>query len=316
MKAIVYSILLPSILALVSYKVFSEQHLHVLAIKGDFSQKMINKISENLGVEVHVTFAENRFEKHDKLIRSNGIDYDIIYESGRYIKGLRRSRWIAPVSELEETGRIRLWKSGIFGILRKKEMPNVNWSELFDFCGELIGRIQLTDSGIINSMIASESINPSVETLLELKEGVFSQCKFSILPTTKSQQLDRIVQGDISYAVVDNEQAHSFLAVSDEIEFYIPSGQKFGWSKQWIVLNSSRNKELAKKFLDEVSRPEIKVIEANLRYSSFPDFHYKPNSILALSKSYSDKIQISVSDFNKARAYQEIQFEIVENSGE
>ncbi|WP_025562851.1 hypothetical protein [Psychromonas sp. SP041] len=288
--------------------------INILAQKGDFSTGIIDFAEKILKVNIKVTFESNENEMHDRLLKSDGYGYDIIYESGINLKNLEWQGWIDSVPEMLKDGRIKVWKAGLYGIMKRTSMPNISWAQAFMLCEGLKGRIKITNNGLVNTVLASGKYEPTESDMVKVRDNVFNTCRFRLPSSSKSKDIRNLYNNKIIYSLTDNEEAKKSSSLHKEFRFYIPKGKRYGWSKNWVILGHSRDVELCRSFIAFMSSARVLRFESTLKYSSIPGLIYEKNDLLGISNSYRPEMQIQPVNLTDRVLIRKIQAKIIGNS--
>lgn len=258
------------------------QVLKILNWSEYLDPEVISDFEKTYQIEVKEFYFESDEDRTKQLALTDGVGYDIIVSDMPSIRLYARRGWLEAITpekisnyrylsprylqseNLSEQYAIPLlW--GTLGIAYRKDLvkqPITSWQQLFKPADELKHRIvlirdvnDLVGMGLkslgysANSTIA-EQLDEVETLLLAQKPFVKSYIYISV------EENSALLKGDVWAAMAYNGDALLLNELNPNIEFVVPREGGNLWVDYFLILKSSKNKEMAYRFLDFVNRPE------------------------------------------------------------
>lgn len=259
---------------------------------GDYiDTDVLDQFEEEYGIEVvYDTYATNE-DLYVKL-KQGGSSYDVVFPSDYMIERMVREDLLDKVNmdnipNFSKVGETFLnlnhdpqneysvpYMWGTLGIIYNKNavsQPLESWADLWDpqYEGQIVMYNSQRDSLAVALLKLGYSINTrNIDELEEAKDELIKQ-----KPLVKAYMGDEvkgaIVSGEADIAVVYSGDAVTMIAENPDLEYVIPSEGTNLWFDAMVIPKSTQNKEVAEKFVDFMTRPEIAVKNAEyIGYSS------------------------------------------------
>lgn len=307
----------------------TQQELILLNWSDYIDPELIQRFEQQHGVKVREVYYESDELRDEMLLETNGEGFDIVLVSGLMVDDYRRQGWLTPLDSEHIPNLKQInpqWKTaypsvdtygvpyawGTLGIAYRKDLVDreiTSWMELFRPDEKLKHKIGLFRSsrdlmsmalkalGYSANSTDTQEIMAAEKLLIELKPYVNS---FTYISVNKDSSL---IKGNILASMIYNGDALVLKDHFENIEYVLPEEGGNIWIDYWSVLKSSRQKELAWKFLNFMNEP------ANAAQASQYIFYASPN--LAAEKLlpddflndpfiYPDEKSLEKSEFYKA----------------
>lgn len=296
----------------------------------DYLDPEIIKAFENkYNAKVHEVYYESDDTRDDMLVESNGTDYDLVLSSGSALKTYKKRDWLTPFGKKQVPNIKHIkkkWRNafenssdysipyfwGTLGIAYREDLvkkPITSWKQLFEPEEELHQKILIADS--VNDIIgmalkslgfSSNSHNKNEykqveELLLKQKEHVKTYGYLAL------NEKSALVKGDVIASMAYSGDALILIDIEPKIKYIVPVEGGGLWVDYFAVLKSSKNKELAFKFLNFINIPENAAQLAEFVYYASPNNAAEkllPKEFLDDQTIYPDKKTLNASEFNKA----------------
>ena len=297
-RMLVGMILLFSMLAPSS--VFAESPPRELVLL-NWSEYLDPELVERFEQQNNVTVREVYFESDDLrdeiLLDTEGMGYDLAVVNGVMVDTYRKRGWLAVATE-KEIPNLKLtdeyWLKafnsaqgyampyfwGTLGIAYRADLvktPPESWMDLYKPAEQLRGKIAMIESqrdamgmalkalGYSANSADSRQIREAMDLLLAQKPYVKS---YSYLVLDENSAL---VTGDVVMAMMFSGDALMLKEHHDEIQYVVPKEGGNIWVDYLVVLQGSKNRDLAYAFINFLNEPEYAAQLAEFVYYASPN---------------------------------------------
>ena len=249
----------------------------------------IAMFEKETGIKVKYDIFGSNEEMYAK-VKSGAGDYDVLVPSDYMIERMRKADMLAELdwSAMPNTSGIMahfkdnsydpdckysvpyLW--GTLGILYNKSIVTEevdSWDILFN--GKYSKNILMYDSSrdsIGVAMIQNGfDINSRDEGELEKAKQTLIDQKPDVLAYVLDDVKDKMIQGEAGLAVVYSGYVTDAIDQNPDLAYCIPKEGSNVWVDGMVIPATSKNKDLAQKFIDFMCRPDIALM--NVRYVAY-----------------------------------------------
>jgi spermidine/putrescine transport system substrate-binding protein len=252
----------------------------------NWSEYLDPELVEGFEKEFDVDIREVYFASDDlrdaMMLEMGGTGYDVVLINGVNIDAYRRRGWLAPLLpdeipalEFVDSKWFDIFPSsqgyaipyfwGTLGIAYRKDMlpkPITSWRELYDPAPYLRGKISIIGNSRDAIGMALKTLGYSANSsdktqLREAEQLLLTQKPFvtsyNYLALTEESAM---VTGEIIAAMVYSGDVLMLRQHHPDIEYAVPSEGGNLWVDYWTVMEASKNKDLAKAFLNYLNEPE------------------------------------------------------------
>jgi len=285
---------------LVSSPVFAEsppRELVLLNWSEYLDPELVEKFEQLHNVKVREVYFENDDLRDELLLDTDGMGYDLAVVNGIMVDTYRKRGWLAvatenKISNLKHVDEYWLksfdgaegyavpyfW--GTLGIAYRADLvqtPPGSWMDLYKPNEQLRGKIAMVESqrdalgmalkalGYSANSIDSRQIREAMELLLTQKPYVKS---YSYLVLDENSAL---VSGDVVMAMIFSGDALMLKEHHDEIQYVVPREGGNIWVDYLVVLQGSKNKDLAYAFINFLNEPNHAAQLAEFVYYASPN---------------------------------------------
>lgn len=245
--------------------------------------ELIKEFSEQYQIPVKEVFFESDLARTDMLLRTQGQGYDVVLTVGMDVSVYRKRGWLAPITTTQVPhlkyaaprwldafeqsakgyGVPYLW--GGLGILYRKDKINTpidSWKALFEPSAALKHHIhmQRDPRDIVGLALKSLGYSYNSKSRKELKQA--EQLLLAQKPWVASygvpilNETSGFVTGDYWLGMAFNGDALALKELNEQLEFVIPKEGTGLWCDYLTVMQASKNKEAAFKFINFLNQPE------------------------------------------------------------
>lgn len=259
---------------------------------GDYiDTDVLDQFEEEFGVDVvYDTFATNE-DLYVKL-KQGGSNYDVIFPSDYMIERMIRENLLVKIDKnnipnIKEVGEDFLnqeydpnneysipYMWGTLGIIYNKANISDNissWADLWNpaYEGQIVMYNSQRDSLAVALKKLGYSLNSrNIDELEEAKRELLHQ-KPLVKAYLGDEIKDAIISGEADIGVVYAGDAVAMIRENPDLEYIIPTEGTNLWFDAMVIPNTAQNKELAEKFIDFMTRPDIAAKNAEyIGYSS------------------------------------------------
>jgi len=220
-----------------------------------------------------------------------------------------KKQWISSFKSSADYSVPYFW--GTLGIAYRKDLvstPITSWKQIFNPAPELQNKILMADSvdDVIGAALkslgfSSNSINKNeynlAEKLLLQQKPYVKDYAYMTLSEDSS-----IVKGDVYASMAYSGDALAVMEFEPNIKYIVPVEGGGLWVDYFTIMEKSKNKELAFKFVNFINKPEIAAqISEYVHYAS-PNASAEKllsNNFLSDTTIYPSTETLSKSEFNK-----------------
>lgn len=259
---------------------------------GDYiDTDVLDQFEEEFDVDVvYDTFATNE-DLYVKL-KQGGSNYDVIFPSDYMIERMIRENLLVKIDKnnipnIDKVGESFLnheydknneysipYMWGTVGIIYNKANIGeslTSWADLWNPAYE--GQIVMYNSQRDSLAVALKKLGYSMNTrnineLEEAKKELIAQ-KPLVKAYMGDEIKDAIISGEADIGVVYSGDAVAMIRENPDLEYIIPTEGTNLWFDAMVIPSTTQNKELAEKFIDFMTRPDIAAKNAEyIGYSS------------------------------------------------
>jgi spermidine/putrescine transport system substrate-binding protein len=288
--------------------------------------QLLEEFEKETGIRVKEIYYDSDTDRDDILLRSNGEGFDMVLVNGSTIESYRKHNWLAEINKkdvpnLEHIDRKWIdafpdtqgysipyfW--GTIGIGYRKDLVGrevSSWMELFKPEKKLQGKIQmLEDSRDLFGMALKalgHSLNSSSKdevrqavALLKAQQPYVKS--YSYPPLGEDSPL---VTGEIAMASLYSGDALLLQTHNDNIEFVLPNEGGNLWVDYIVIMENSKHKQEAMRFINYINKPEHAAQLAEFVYYATPNKAAEklmPEEFLENSVIYPDSKKMKNSEF-------------------
>ena len=265
---------------------------------GDYiDQRLVTAFEKANDVRVRMVYFDSDTQRDEMMLAAEGTGYDLVLASGASLGVWAREGWLDPLSETkvpnlvhidprwrhafpgaEEFGVPYFW--GTVGIGYRRDLvqePITSWMQLFRPPAEVRGKIaMIRDASDLVGMALKAlgySANTTDSEQLALAEALLQEQK----PFVKAYQYDAVnensglVTGELVAAMLYNGDGRLIQKHNPAVTFVLPEEGGNLWVDYLVVLKSSRNSELAWRFINFFNEPRNAAQLAETLYYATPN---------------------------------------------
>lgn len=259
---------------------------------GDYiDTDVLDQFEEEFGVDVvYDTFATNE-DLYVKL-KQGGSDYDVIFPSDYMIERMIRENLLVKIDKnkipnIDKVGENFLnheydpdneysipYMWGTVGIIYNKANitdPITSWADLWNpaYKGQIVMYNSQRDSLAVALKKLGYSLNSrNLVELEEAKKELIAQ-KPLVKAYLGDEIKEAIISGEADIGVVYSGDAVAMIRENPDLEYIIPKEGTNLWFDAMVIPGTTQNKELAEKFINFMTRPDIAAKNAEyIGYSS------------------------------------------------
>lgn len=259
--------------------------------------ELVEKFEQQHNIKLRQTYFESDDLRDEMLLETNGMGYDLAIVNGIMIEPYVKRGWLAAAT-LEEIPNLKhvddywleafngvrgyavpyLW--GTLGIAYRADLvetPPKSWMDLFKPAEQLRGKLAMVDSqrdalgmalkalGYSANSADSRQIRQAMELLLAQRPYVKTYTYLVL------DEASALVKGDVAMAMLYSGDALMLQEHHDEIQYIVPREGGNIWADYLVVLQGSKNKEMARAFIDFLNEPEHAAQLAEFVYYATPN---------------------------------------------
>lgn len=258
---------------------------------------LIEKFELQHNVKLREIYFESDDLRDEMLVETDGMGYDLALVNGAMLKTYQKRGWLAPATAKQipnlkhaEDYWLRAFEGardyaapyfwGTLGIAYRADLVESqpkSWMDLFKPSEQLRGKIAMLDSqrevlgmalkalGYSANSSDSRQIREATELLLAQQPYVHT---YTYLVLDESSAL---VKGDVAMAMLFNGDALMLKEYNDQIQYTVPREGGNIWADYLVVLQGSKNKDIAYTFIDFLNQPEHAAQLAQFVYYATPN---------------------------------------------
>lgn len=276
---------------------WATQKLVMLTWPEYIDPSIVKEFEEQHNVEISFEYYDSTEELGKRLTKAGNNLHDIVVIDGSDIKHYIQLGWIAPLNEEEIENISNLDKKllslfgepnghsvpyfwGTLGIAYREDLvavPPESWIDLFRPNAEVGKRVGMIEDGRDLFGMSLKALGHSANTIkfneiLEAEDLIFSQA--DNVHTYRYSALNEealLVTGEIVMSILYNGDALSLQKFEPAIKFFVPPEGGNLWIDYLAVLSGATNKEMAKKFINYLNKPEIAARNAEYLFYATPN---------------------------------------------
>ena len=258
---------------------------------------LVEKFEQLHNVKIREIYFESDDLRDEMLVETNGMGYDLALVNGAMVGPYRKRGWLATASEKQipnlkhiDEYWLKAFKGvegfavpyfwGTLGIAYRADLvgsPPDSWMDLYKPVEQVRGKISMLDSqrdalgmalkalGYSANSTDSRQISEATELLLAQKPHVKSYT-YLVLDENSA-----IVKGEVAMAMMFSGDALMLQEHHDEIQYVVPREGGNIWADYLVVMQGSKNKDLAYAFIDFLNQPEYAAQLAEYVYYASPN---------------------------------------------
>ena len=259
--------------------------------------ELVTKFEQEYGVKLRQPFYDHDDNRTDLLLQTRTEGYDVVIVDTQSLALYRKLGWLEPLDQarlpnlkhLDEKWLVGndpygaysvpyFW--GTTGIAYRKDLVDKvpdSWMDLFRPDASLSGSIGMYRNTVDLVSAALKALGYSindrdpahldeVETLLREQKPHVKTYDYPSL-----DEKSMLVTGDIKAGMFYNSDTLMVAEFNDNIEYRIPREGCAIWVDRLVVMKSSRNKDLAWKFINFLMEPENAAQLAEWTYGATPN---------------------------------------------
>ncbi|MBF0461368.1 MAG: spermidine/putrescine ABC transporter substrate-binding protein [Magnetococcales bacterium] len=243
---------------------------------------LVKDFEKKFDVIVKEVYFETDEEREQKLAYTDGKGYDVVLVGGLFVSSYVKRGWVTPMDfskmptiknidprwrkafpQAETNAVPYFW--GTLGIAYRKDLVPENihsWQQFFRPAPAFLGKIgMLNDSseaiGMALMSLKNSRNNTDAKALAEAEKLLLSQRPYvktysTPILTNKSP----LVTGELWMSMFYNGDALTLQKFSPQIEYVVPEEGGGLWVDYLMVLQSSKQKDLAMAFINFLNEPE------------------------------------------------------------
>lgn len=259
--------------------------------------ELVEKFEQQHNVKLREVYFESDDLRDEILLETDGRGYDLAIVNGVMVDTYRKRGWLAAatVKEIPNLKQVDdYWVKafngaqgyavpyfwGTLGIAYRADLvepPPESWMELFKPGEQLRGKIAMIDSqrealgmalkalGYSANSADSRQIRDAMELLLAQRPYVNT---YTYLVLNENSAL---VKGEVAMAMLFSGDALMLQEYHDEIQYVVPREGGNIWADYLVVMQGSKNKDIAYAFIDFLNEPEHAAKLAEFVYYATPN---------------------------------------------
>lgn len=275
----------------------AEQQLTVLNWSEYLDPELIAAFEEKFSAKVVEVYFENDEHRDDLVQQTNAVGFDVVLVDGVTLNHYARRGWLAQLDESRLPNLRHIdpkWRSvhkdteahgvpyfwGTLGIAYRSDLVSeeiTSWKQFFSPPEELRGRIgMIRDSrdtvGMALAALGHSPNSTDPNALAEAERLLLAQKPFVNSYSYLSLSDDSaMVTGDLWAAMIYSGDALALQEHNEDITYVVPEEGTIIWVDYFTVMSSSRNKDLAWKFINFINQPENAAKNADYVYYATPN---------------------------------------------
>jgi spermidine/putrescine transport system substrate-binding protein len=259
--------------------------------------ELVGKFEQAHNVKLREVYFESDDLRDELLVETNGMGYDLAIVNGVMIDSYRKRGWLAAATAAEVPnlkhvdeywlkafagaeghGVPYFW--GTLGIAYRADLvetPPASWMDLFKPADQLRGKIAMVDSqrdalgmalkalGYSANSTDSGQVKEAMALLLAQQPHVNT---YTYLVLDENSAL---VSGEVAMAMIFSGDALMLQEHHEEIQYVVPREGGNIWADYLVVMQGSKNKDIAYAFIDFLNEPEHAARLAEFVYYATPN---------------------------------------------
>jgi spermidine/putrescine transport system substrate-binding protein len=233
------------------------------------------------GIKVKLAKHATNEEVMGKLDAANGSGYDLVFVSGPFAESLRNRGWAAEIDQSKIPNLGNLYPEatklpydpgnthsvpytwGTTGLCYRSDKVSGtpdSWRDLLEPAPALTGKTTMlaTDRWLLLPALKTLGFSANTTDEGELKQArdLLLKTKDTLLAYDDTTFYSKLVSGEAHLVEAWDGWCNYGIAENDKIKFVVPKEGADIWSDTMVILESSKNKDAAHKFIDYVLRAE------------------------------------------------------------
>jgi len=289
---------------------------------------LVEKFEAQFNAKLREVYFESDDLRDDMMLETDGKGYDLALVNGISVDLYRKRGWLSPVSEtqipnlkhidsrwlesfsgLEGYSVPYFW--GTMGIAYRKDLvpaPLTSWMDILQPAESLRGRIGMVENSRDALGMALKALGYSANSTDSRQIKAAEQLLVAQKPHVKTytyialNEKSALVTGDIIATMIYSGDALMVQEHHEEIDYVVPTEGGNIWVDYLVVLETSKNKELARAFLNFLNEPENAAQLAEFVYYATPNKGAEkllPAEFLEDPVIYPSEAVLSKSEFYK-----------------
>jgi spermidine/putrescine transport system substrate-binding protein len=258
---------------------------------------LVEKFEKQFNVKFREVYYESDDLRDDMMLETGGKGYDLALINGISVDVYRKRGWLSPVNEaqvpnfkhidsrwleafpgLEGYAVPYFW--GTMGIAYRSDLvpaPLTSWMDILQPTESLRGRIGMVENSRDALGMALKALGHSANSTDSRQIKAAEKLLLSQKPYVKTytyialSEESALVSGDIIATMIYSGDALMVQEHHEEIDYIVPSEGSNIWVDYLVVLENSKNKELARAFLNFLNEPENAAQLAEFVYYATPN---------------------------------------------
>jgi len=289
---------------------------------------LVEKFEKQFNVKFREVYFESDDLRDDMMLETDGMGYDLALVNGISVDLYRKRGWLSPVSETQIPNLKHIdsrWLDafpglkgytvpyfwGTMGIAYRKDLvpaPLTSWMDILQPAESLRGRIGMVENSRDALGMALKALGYSANSTDSKQIKAAEQLLLAQKPYVKTytyialNEESALVTGDIIATMIYSGDALMVQEHHEEIDYVVPTEGGNIWVDYLVVLENSRNKELARAFLNFLNEPENAAQLAEFVYYATPNKGAEkllPAEFLEDPVIYPSEAVLSKSEFYK-----------------
>jgi spermidine/putrescine transport system substrate-binding protein len=289
---------------------------------------LVEKFEAQFNAKLREVYFESDDLRDDMMLETDGKGYDLALVNGISVDLYRKRGWLSPVSEAQIPNLKHIdsrWLDafpglkgytvpyfwGTIGIAYRKDLvpaPLTSWMDILQPAESLRGKIGMVENsrdamgmalkalGYSANSTDSKQIKAAEQLLLAQKPHVNTYTYIAL------NEESALVSGDIIATMIYSGDALMVQEHHEEIDYVVPTEGSNIWVDYLVVLENSKNKELARAFLNFLNEPGNAAQLAEFVYYATPNKDAEkllPAEFLEDPVIYPSEAVLSKSEFYK-----------------
>lgn len=259
--------------------------------------ELITRFEQDHNAKVKEIYFESDDLRDDMLLESDGRGYDLAVISGPSIDAYQRRNWLAPLDKAQIPNYKHInehWVNafpaaqgyavpffwGTAGIAYRSDLvttPPTSWMDILRPDESMRGKIAMVESARDLMTVALKALGYSTNTTDPAEIKAAGKLLLEQKPYVKSynylalSEESALVSGDVVAALLYSGDALMVQEHNDNIEYVLPKEGGNIWIDYLVVLEHSRNRDLAYAFLNFMNEPENAAQQAEFVYYATPN---------------------------------------------
>ena len=289
---------------------------------------LVEKFETRFNAKLREVYFESDDLRDEMMLETDGRGYDLALVNGISVDLYRKRGWLSPVSETQIPNLKHIdgrWLEafpsldgytvpyfwGTMGIAYRKDLvqaPLTSWMDILQPAESLRGKIGMVESSRDALGMALKALGYSANSTDSGQIKAAEQLLLAQKPYVKTytyialNEESALVSGDIVATMIYSGDALMVQEHHQEIDYVVPAEGGNIWVDYLVVLENSKNKQLAHTFLNFLNEPENAAQLAEFVYYATPNKGAEkllPAEFLEDPVIYPSEAVLSKSEFYK-----------------